>query len=677
MSKRTSVLTIGLLSAAVASVARAQEYDVANDTFIDSGSPGTINPATGMENDPGSVVDGEDIYSYGDDTKVKAVASTYSSSYPYVSHTHVLFQLPASFWTGIGSQIVASAFVDYYPFNDSMMPANGQGQMELHPMTQAFTIGNGLQNKSPVPPQPSTDGGATWDTYDGSESDLWATPGGDYDSGNFVDDTNGTLPVSAGNVPFFWDISSLLNNSTTRGELENYGALIKVINENTFPPGTLGPPGIDDFVSFDSAQETLGTAFLPNINVTYYTPLAATSGGSWSSGGSWTGGQVPSGVGTAALLSGATSNNTTVTLDGSYTLSVLGFSGSNSYVLKQGSGGGLTFDNGGSSGTATVNDLSGTHFIQVSLVLNSYLSATVYNAGDTLNVSGNISGAGGLFMGGNGTMILSGTNSYAGATTVNNGVLSLATPAALPSTSAVTISGGTLKLSSSGVVYNLSSNSLLINFGNLDIGNNAVLLSDSGNPRGVETEIQQFIENAVNGATATAGGIISSYASANGMDVAYADAGDTNMAGTKLATDNPGDIVIEPALAGDTDLSGTVDIHDLQNLLSDFNQPGFWDQGNFNGHDDVDISDLQALLSNFNTSAALSYMELSEIENLAGQFGFDAIANPDGKGFTLTAVPEPASGMIGLVGLSSLALRRRRAAQGTTNHREHLCGEST
>jgi len=107
-------------------------------------------------------------------------------------------------------------------------------------------------------------------------------------------------------------------------------------------------------------------------------------------------------------------------------------------------------------------------------------------------------------------------------------------------------------------------------------------------------------------------------------------------------------------------LSGTVNFHDLQILLGGFGNPGTWDQGNFNNHATVDFNDLQLLLGNFNNSTALSYGDLQSIENLLGQYGEFAIANPSGIGFKLVAVPEPASCMMGLVGLSSLALRRRR-----------------
>jgi PEP-CTERM motif len=70
---------------------------------------------------------------------------------------------------------------------------------------------------------------------------------------------------------------------------------------------------------------------------------------------------------------------------------------------------------------------------------------------------------------------------------------------------------------------------------------------------------------------------------------------------------------------------------------------------------------LQALLSNFNTTTTLTYAELFSIQNLLGQFGQVAIPNPDGTGFTLTSVPEPASiALVTLVSVGVLARRRRK-----------------
>ena len=62
--------------------------------------------------------------------------------------------------------------------------------------------------------------------------------------------------------------------------------------------------------------------------------------------------------------------------------------------------------------------------------------------GDTLTVSGDISGSGGVTKIGNGTLILSGLNSYNGSTVVNTGTLNANSTNALGSTSSVVVSNG-------------------------------------------------------------------------------------------------------------------------------------------------------------------------------------------------------------------------------------------
>ena len=66
------------------------------------------------------------------------------------------------------------------------------------------------------------------------------------------------------------------------------------------------------------------------------------------------------------------------------------------------------------------------------IVLASDTTLTVANAADTLTLSGNVSGTGGLTLEGSGALLLSGDNSYDGGTTVNSGTLYVTNSAALP-----------------------------------------------------------------------------------------------------------------------------------------------------------------------------------------------------------------------------------------------------
>jgi len=95
--------------------------------------------------------------------------------------------------------------------------------------------------------------------------------------------------------------------------------------------------------------------------------------------------------------------------------------------------------------------------------------------------------------------------------------------------------------------------------------------------------------------------------------------------------------IVDPNLAGDANLNGTVNFHDLQNLLGGFGNVGFWDQGNFNSKSTFDFNDLQLLLGNFSGSTTMSASETQSIENLVGEFGYTATPNANGTGFALAS----------------------------------------
>ena len=85
---------------------------------------------------------------------------------------------------------------------------------------------------------------------------------------------------------------------------------------------------------------------------------------------------------------------------------------------------------------------------------------------------------------------------------------------------------------------------------------------------------------------------------------------------------------VTPAIAGDANADGAVDLQDFGILKANFGGAGGWYDGDFNGDGNVDLQDFGLLKANFGTGGA-------------------------------TAVPEPASAMLMACGLVMLARRAR------------------
>jgi autotransporter-associated beta strand protein len=211
--------------------------------------------------------------------------------------------------------------------------------------------------------------------------------------------------------------------------------------------GNLGNPKVVNLQT-DGANITPFTVTIPAVPGQW---LPAASG-SWNTATNWSNSAIPNAPGAVASFSSATSP-ATVTLDGNQTVGSITFNSTSAYTISSGSGGTLTLNNNGSN--ATITNFGGNHVISAPLALTSSLSVIVQTFGDSVTISGNMNGSGGLIATGPGgsipSLILSGSNTYRGGTDIEAGNLTLGSATALPVNTALTLSakdvpGGVLDL---------------------------------------------------------------------------------------------------------------------------------------------------------------------------------------------------------------------------------------
>jgi autotransporter-associated beta strand protein len=180
---------------------------------------------------------------------------------------------------------------------------------------------------------------------------------------------------------------------------------------------------------------------------------SAAVSGSWSAAGNWTGG-VPNAAGAIAVIDASTTTALTITLDKPQTLGalLLGNSAGSAlgYTLSGTGSNSLTLNNSGYGATITVT--GGTHAVNAPVILADNLQVAGGNNGWTLSIGGSISGSHSLTVSGNGTLLLSGQNTYTGGTTLAAGVLSLGaaengTSGPLGESGAIVFNGGLLQYS--------------------------------------------------------------------------------------------------------------------------------------------------------------------------------------------------------------------------------------
>lgn len=168
-----------------------------------------------------------------------------------------------------------------------------------------------------------------------------------------------------------------------------------------------------------------------------------------------TGSVVQAGSGTLILNAANTYSGGTVLNTGTLRLSHTGAAGSG--TITQSSGASLLHLNA----AGTFANAMSVYNVQASETLTLSGGITVNNAtfdvdnGDTLTISNTVNGTGGVTKNGTGALILSGSNSYTGATTINAGTLQAAAANALGSTTSVLVgNGGSLLVTEGNSINN-------------------------------------------------------------------------------------------------------------------------------------------------------------------------------------------------------------------------------
>ncbi|HAB98648.1 MAG TPA: hypothetical protein DCE71_02350, partial [Parachlamydiales bacterium] len=166
--------------------------------------------------------------------------------------------------------------------------------------------------------------------------------------------------------------------------------------------------------------------------------------GNWNVNGNWTAPPAfPNGVDAVAVFGNVITANRIVTLGVPIAIGTINFDDNNNYSISSNT---LTFQV--SSGNAAINvtnlNGNGAHSILSAASLSNTLNMTL-SSNASFTMTGAISGVGGIIKNGTGSgslVLNNATNSYGGATVINQGNLTYNLAGCIPSTSAVTIGDG-------------------------------------------------------------------------------------------------------------------------------------------------------------------------------------------------------------------------------------------
>jgi len=243
---------------------------------------------------------------------------------------------------------------------------------------------------------------------------------------------NATLTSSTQTI----DLSVAAGDGTVSGvELTCLGRVVAqaagAAGSLSLSPGVLAPGDnvIVPVALFGDGTQVAGGAFVAHVESGAVNSWSNGGGsGFWSNPSNWTSDLLPQNGDWVARFNG-TGSGGTVTLDIPAKVAEIALteSGESGYTIAALPGETITLSTpDGAQAECLINVLSGSHAITAPLALASPGNlVNVTNAGDSLTISGGVSGNCSLTVTGSGTLVLAGSNSYTGVTTVDGGTLAL------------------------------------------------------------------------------------------------------------------------------------------------------------------------------------------------------------------------------------------------------------
>jgi hypothetical protein len=376
------------------------------------------------------------------------------------------------------------------------------------------------------------------------------------------------------------------------------------------------------------------TLSIPGANATWNKQA-----GDWNSTSNWVGG-VPNGIDAVANFKSSITAARTVYADIATTAGTLNFDNANSYVI---SGAG-TLSLQTSSGSAAVNVATGNHKINLPLTIVSNTNLNV-SSGASLKISDPVTVNAGKSL----ASIGSGTVTYESTVTLQAGAsLSLASSQHLAgltigSTATATVASG------GGNNRVLIADSLSISGGKVDLKDNKMIFRGQGVGSwtgSIYTGATGLVQSGRNGGSWTGSGIVTSSASGNLTTLGVATAAQAKGIGALATTVWAGqtvsgaDTLVMYTYGGDANLDGKINVDDYTRI--DFNVPlgtSEWFNGDFNYDGKINVDDYTIIDFNVGIQGA----PISSTVEAGG----------------LTAVPEPASATLLVLGAATVLGRRR------------------